>query len=148
MAPAVRSMRTLNERAAQVALRHGVRAATDVTGFGLLGHLGNILNGSGVGARIDFGALPLFEGVRHLAEAGVVPGGTQRNLEAAAHVIWAERVTLAGRMVCVDAQTSGGLLLAVDPANVDAVVADLKTAGTLASAIIGTITADRQLQVV
>ena len=148
MEPAVRSMRTLNDRAAKVALRHGVRAATDVTGFGLLGHLGNILDGSGVGARVDFGALPLFEGVRGLAEAGVVPGGTQRNLEAAEHVTWAQRVTLADRMICVDAQTSGGLLLAVDPAHVDAVVADLKAEGTLASAIIGTITADRQLQVV
>lgn len=148
MEPAVRSMRTLNDRAAKVALRHGVRTATDVTGFGLLGHLGNILNGSGVGARIDYGSLPLFEGVRHLAEAGVVPGGTQRNLEAAEQVQWAERLTLADRMICVDAQTSGGLLLAVDPARTDALVADLKTEGTLASAVIGTVTADRKLQVV
>jgi selenide,water dikinase len=147
MEPAIRSMRTLNDRAAKVALKHGVRAATDVTGFGLLGHLGNILNGSGVGARIEFRALPLLEGALRLAEAGVVPGGTQRNLEAADHVAWSPNLTLADRMICVDAQTSGGLLLAVDPSGVDALVADLKSEGTLASAVIGTITQDRQLRV-
>ena len=148
MEPAIRSMRTLNDRAAKVALQHGVRAATDVTGFGLLGHLGNILSGSGVGARIEFTSLPVLEGVRLLAEAGVVPGGTQRNFEAAEQVAWNPDLTLADRMICVDAQTSGGLLLAVDPARVNALVADLQTEGTLASAVIGTITADRQLQVV
>ena len=147
MAPAVRSMRTLNDRAAHVALKHGVRAATDVTGFGLLGHLGNILQGSGVGATIEFAALPLLPGVRGLAESGVVPGGTQRNLEAAEHVSWAANLTLADRTICVDAQTSGGLLLAVDPARVDALVADLKAESTLASAVIGTLTSDRQLLV-
>jgi selenide,water dikinase len=148
MGPAVQSMRTLNDRAARVALTHGVQAATDVTGFGLLGHLGNILQGSGVGAIIEFNSLPLLEGVRRLAEAGVVPGGTQRNLEAAEHVTWAPHLTLADRMICVDAQTSGGLLLAVDPSRVDDLIADLRVEGTRASVVIGTLTADRQLLVV
>ena len=147
MKPAVRSMRALNDRAARVALRHGVRAATDVTGFGLLGHLGNMLHGSGVGAQIEFAALPLLEGVRLLAEAGVVPGGTQRNLESVEPVTWDPALTLADRMICVDAQTSGGLLLAVDPAKVGALVADLETEATPAAAVIGTITAERTLRV-
>jgi selenide,water dikinase len=143
MVPAVRSMRTLNDRAMRVALRHGVRAATDITGFGLLGHLGNILNASGVGADVEFNALPLLQGARELASRGVIPGGTERNLEAASHVTWGEQLTQADRYLCVDAQTSGGLLLAVDPAKVEALVEDLKNEGTLARAVIGTITADQ-----
>ena len=147
MAEAIRSMRTLNDGASRVALRHGVRAATDVTGFGLLGHLGNILTASGVGARVDFAALPLLPRARELAAGGVVPGGTERNLDAAGHVSWGARLERADRLLCVDAQTSGGLLLAVDPARVDALVLDLRREGTLASAVIGTLTEDRALQV-
>lgn len=147
MAAAIRSMRTLNERAARVALRHGVRAATDVTGFGLLGHLGNILTASGVGADIEMEALPVLEGARDLAAKGVVPGGTERNLEAADQVKWGTGVTTADRYLCVDAQTSGGLLLAVNPSAVDDLVRDLKREGTLASAVIGTLTANPGLRV-
>lgn len=147
MAPAVRSMRTLNDRAARVALRHGVRAATDVTGFGLLGHLGNILSASSVGAEIEIAALPVLEGARELAGKGVIPGGTERNLEAAGHVAWGPKVTPADRYLCVDAQTSGGLLLAVDPSEVDELVRELEQEGSLASAVIGTLTADPGLRV-
>jgi selenide,water dikinase len=147
MAEAIRSMRTLNDRASRVALQHGVRAATDVTGFGLLGHLGNILTASGVGARIEFASLPFFERARELAASGVVPGGTERNLEAAGHVSWGASLDRADRLLCVDAQTSGGLLLAVDPARVEALVTDLRREGTLASAVIGTLTEDRALHV-
>ena len=147
MAAAIQSMRTLNDRASRVALKHGVRAATDVTGFGLLGHLGNILNASGVGGRVDFAALPLFDGARELASAGVVPGGTERNLEAASHVSWGANLTRADQMLSVDAQTSGGLLLAVQPSRVEALVADLQREGTLASALIGTLTEERVLEV-
>jgi selenide,water dikinase len=143
VAPAVRSMRTLNDRAARVALRHGVRAATDVTGFGLLGHLGNILEGSGVGAEVSFGALPLLPGALELARQGVVPGGTERNLEAAAQVEWSGALGPAERHLAVDAQTSGGLLLAVPDAVVAGLVADLEREGTPAAAIIGTVTGSR-----
>jgi selenide,water dikinase len=147
MAVAIRSMRTLNDRASQVALNHGVRAATDVTGFGLLGHLGNILNASGVGAIVDFHALPLFDQAHELAARGVVPGGTERNLEAASHVSWGESLTRADQLLSVDAQTSGGLLLAVAPSRVGSLVADLEREGTLASAVIGTLTSERILRV-
>ena len=147
MAVAIRSMRTLNDRASRVALKHGVRAATDVTGFGLLGHLGNILNASGVGAVVDFHALPLFEQAHELAASGVVPGGTERNLEAASHVSWGSSLTRADQLLAVDAQTSGGLLLAVAPARVESLVADLEREGTLASAVIGTLTSERALRV-
>ena len=80
MAEAVRSMTTLNEGAARAALAVGVSAATDVTGFGLLGHLGNMLAASKVGAEIAFEALPILPHALSLAGRGIVPGGTQRNL--------------------------------------------------------------------
>ena len=147
MAVAIRSMRTLNDRASRVALKHGVRTATDVTGFGLLGHLGNILNASGVGALVEFHALPFFEQAHELAASGVVPGGTERNLEAASHVSWGDTLTRADQLLAVDAQTSGGLLLAVAPSQVDSLVADLEREGSLANAVIGTLTSERVLRV-
>lgn len=147
MAPAVRSMRTLNAGAMKAALANGIRAATDVTGFGLLGHLGNILRASGVGAQLDFAALPFLDGVRSLAEQGVVPGGTVRNYEAAAEVSWGTQLNLADRHMVVDAQTSGGLLLAVHPDNLGGLLKSLRQAGTLSQAVIGTLTEQVGLRV-
>jgi selenide,water dikinase len=141
MAEAVRSMTTLNEGAARAALAVGVSAATDVTGFGLLGHLGNILAASKVGAEIAFGALPILPHAMSLAGRGIVPGGTQRNLAAASEVEWADDLTPTERILCVDAQTSGGLLLAVPPENEAALLAALREAGTPAAAVIGRVTA-------
>lgn len=143
MTEAIRSMRALNAGAMRVALAHGVRAATDVTGFGLLGHLGNLLTGSGVGAEIDFAALPLLEGAMALAERGVVPGGTERNYQAALDVTWDPGLTQAERYLAVDAQTSGGLLLAVAADRVENLVADLTRGNSLSSAVIGTLTPAR-----
>lgn len=111
---AVASMAALNEGAATAMRRVGVRAATDVTGFGLLGHVGELIRASGVSASIDAGTVPLLPGVRELAAAGVVPGGTTRNLDSARRFTdfgGADDVT---QIVLADAQTSGGLLVAVD----------------------------------
>jgi selenide,water dikinase len=141
MADAVRSMTTLNEGAARAALAVGVSAATDVTWFGLLGHLGNILTASKVGAELAFAALPILPHALNLAHRGIVPGGTQRNLQAAEHVAWADDVTPTERLLCVDAQTSGGLLLAVPPENEAALLAALREAETPAAAVIGRLTA-------
>jgi selenide, water dikinase len=141
MAEAVRSMTTLNEGAARAALEVGVSAATDVTGFGLLGHLGNILAASKVAAEIAFESLPILPHVLSLAGRGIVPGGSQRNLAAAADVVeWADDVTATERIVCVDAQTSGGLLLAVPPENEGPLLAALRQAETPAAAVIGRLT--------
>ncbi|HEX3275664.1 MAG TPA: selenide, water dikinase SelD [Gemmatimonadales bacterium] len=141
MAEAVRSMTTLNEGAARAALAVGVSAATDVTGFGLLGHLGNILAASGVGAEIAVEALPVLAHALNLAGRGIVPGGTQRNLAAAAQVTWDDDVTPVERLICVDAQTSGGLLLATPPEHEAALLAALREAETPAAAVIGRLTA-------
>jgi selenide, water dikinase len=136
--PAVRSMTELNQGAARAALEAGVRCATDVTGFGLLGHLGNILAASGVGARIEFSRLPILSGAVELAARGCVPGGTRRNLEAA-RAEWADDLGEAERLLVVDAQTSGGLLLAVPPARLELLLAALAREGTPAAAVIGEI---------
>ncbi len=136
LAEATEVMRALNAGASRVAVAHGVRAATDVTGFGLLGHLGNILEQSGLAAEIGYQNLPVMANVVALAAEGVVPGGTRRNLLAADQVTWQD-IDEAERLVCADAQTSGGLLLAVSPGAVDALMADLAEAGTFAAARIG-----------
>lgn len=139
MVEAVRSMTTLNDGAARAALKVGVSAATDVTGFGLIGHLTGILEASKVAAELAFDAIPLLPHARNLAARGVIPGGTQRNLEAAERVEWAADLGLADRHLCVDAQTSGGLLLAVPPEHEAALLAALREEATPATAVIGRI---------
>ena len=141
---AVASMTTLNAGAARAMLAVGVDAATDVTGFGLLGHLHNMLAASGVSADVDAAAVPLLPGAAELAspEMGAVPGGTGRNRDAVApHVTFAPGVDEPTRVLLCDAQTSGGLLLAVPAERADALVAALKKEGTPAAARIGRVTA-------
>ena len=140
MAEAVRSMTTLNDGAARAALRVGVSAATDVTGFGLIGHLSGILEASKVGAEIVFDSIPLLAHAKNLASRGVVPGGTQRNLEAAVNVEWSPELSAADRYLCCDAQTSGGLLLAVPAENESAILTALREERTPSAAVIGRIT--------
>jgi len=139
MAEAVRSMTTLNDGAARAALRVGVSAATDVTGFGLLGHLGQLLEASGVAAEVGYEALPILPHAWNLASRGIVPGGTQRNLEAAGKVVWADDVGPVDRILCADAQTSGGLLLAVPKENEAALLQALREEETPAAAAIGRV---------
>lgn len=112
---AVESMATLNAGAAAAMRRIGVVAATDVTGFGLLGHLGELARASGVSAVVEFSRLPIFEGVLELAAADVVPGGSQRNLRAVSRFTRFGDHSGGEQMIAADAQTSGGLLIAVDP---------------------------------
>jgi selenide, water dikinase len=136
---AVRSMTALNDGAAKAALRVGVSAATDVTGFGLLRHLGNMLAASKVAAEVAFESLPLLPHALNLAARGIVSGGTQRNLEAAKDLEWADDLAHHERVLCVDAQTSGGLLLAVPKENEAALLDALREAATPAAAVIGRI---------
>jgi selenide,water dikinase len=143
MTEAVRSMSTLNDGAARAALRVGVSAATDVTGFGLIGHLTNMLEASKVAAEIAFEAIPILAHARNLASRGVVPGGTERNLEAADNVEWSPELGPADRYLCVDAQTSGGLLLAVPAENEAALLTALKEERTPVAAVIGRVVAGK-----
>jgi selenide,water dikinase len=140
---AIASMRLSSQAAAHCLRRHVATACTDVTGFGLLGHLREMTDGSGVGARISLAAVPVLNGVRELAENDVVPGGSRRNLAfVEASVVFADTITTTGRLLLADAQTSGGLLIAVPAARADALRNALVDAGTPAAAEIGKITDD------
>lgn len=109
---AVAQMVELNRDAAQAAVAAGVRAATDVTGFGLLGHLFKMCRASGVGASLDLTAVPLIEGARSSLEEGFVPGGSRRNLDwVRPHLETGSGVTEDDLILLADAQTSGGLLV-------------------------------------
>jgi selenide,water dikinase len=139
---AVRCMTTLNAAAADAARGAGVRAATDVTGFGLLGHLRSMLAASGCAAEIVAAAVPRLPHARDLALAGCVPGGTRRNLESvAATTVFDDGLDETERLILADAQTSGGLLLCVPGPAVAALVAALESGGSLAAAVIGTVVA-------
>jgi selenide,water dikinase len=140
MAEAVRSMTTLNDGAMRAALEVGVSAATDVTGFGLVGHLTQMLDASQVAAELSYESLPILSHAWNLASRGIVPGGTQRNLEAAERVTWSDDLTPADRLLCVDAQTSGGLLLAVPPEHEAPLLEALRREPTPAVAVIGRVT--------
>ena len=144
LATAVDIMTTLNAgaRDAGRALGDAVHGATDVTGFGLLGHLGELARGSGVGARVERAAVPVIDGVSALVRDGFVAGGTQRNHAFVSEFVdWGD-ATDDEQLLLADAQTSGGLLFAVDPDAADALVAGLEAQGTLAAARIGQLTAD------
>ena len=139
---AVASMTTLNDGAALAALAASVRAATDVTGFGLLGHLRSLLLASGVAAELSAAAVPLLPGARALAEAGSIPGGTRRNLDSvAATTTFDASLDEASRLLLADAQTSGGLLLAVAETHLAALLEGLRVNGAPASAVVGRVVA-------
>ena len=151
MAGAIRSMTTLNGSAAKIGRAFGTTAATDVTGFGLLGHLRNIVRGSNVTATIELAALPLLPDAIDHMRAKVCPAGSKANrAHVAQDTAWqggaplsvegddSERELLAS-LAC-DAQTSGGLLLCLPAARADACVAELRAAG-LPAARVGSLAA-------
>ena len=137
---AIAAMKTLNRGAKDAALAAGARAATDVTGFGLLGHLHHVLAASRCAARLDASALPLLDFARELAGAGLVPGGSKKNRAyVEAHVTFAPDVDEIARILLCDAQTSGGLLLAVPPGGERTLLAELERRGAPARAVIGEV---------
>ena len=108
---AISSMVALNRDASRAALAAGIRAATDVTGFGLLGHLHKMARASGVAARVDAAAVPYVAGAREALAAGHVPGGSRRNLDWVRPHLAADGVAEEELILLADAQTSGGLLV-------------------------------------
>ena len=109
-------MTALNRGAGEAMVAVGASAATDVSGYGLLGHLHELTLASGMGAEISFDRIPILEGVRELAARDVVPGGSHDNLKALEEtgaIDWSTRLDEGDRLVLADAQTSGGLLIAV-----------------------------------
>jgi selenide, water dikinase len=146
-AAAIRSMTTLNASGARIGHRHGVTCATDVTGFGLLGHLRNICRGSNLTARIELARVPLLPDALDHLRANLCPGGSKANREnLAPDTRWSSGAAFAPNMgeghaemlasLACDAQTSGGLLLCV-PADRAAACVDELRAEQLPAAIVG-----------
>jgi selenide, water dikinase len=132
---AIASMTRLNAEAMQVALAAGAAGATDITGFGLLGHLRKMVEASEVDADLESEAVPVLKGVGRLVSAGLVPGGTRRNLAWAAERLVAGDIGEETLLVLADAQTSGGLLFGAEPARARAAVAALEATGHTAAVI-------------
>lgn len=135
---AVGSMTQLNEAGARLMVEAGASAATDVTGFSLMGHLLQMLEDR-LDAHLDLDAVPLLGGAAELAGKGVLPGGSKRNREAQQPAVDLVRVPEEVAAVLFDAQTSGGLLMAVHPDVADTLVRSLVDAGHSRAARIGTL---------
>ncbi|AWS43668.1 selenide, water dikinase SelD [Streptosporangium sp. 'caverna'] len=140
---AVQAMTRLNADAAAVARAAGLSGGTDVTGYGLIGHLHEMALAAGIAARVQAGEVPLLPGVADLIERGCVPDGTRRTLAGALKEDWFDPGPLphSGRLLIADAQTSGGLLLAVKPEHADTVVTHLRDRGDEAAVIVGDLVA-------
>jgi len=133
-------MATLNRSAKDAALAAGAHAATDVTGFGLLGHLRHLAIGANCAARLWPRAVPVLDCVRPLAAAGAVPGGTKKNLAYVdPYCSWRIELAESERLILADAQTSGGLLIAVPPDRADELVTDLQRRRAPACSIVGEV---------
>ena len=128
MALAVRLMTTLNRAARNAMVKYRVHACTDVTGFGLMGHSAEMAQGSGVELHLDVDAIDLIPEALELARMGILPEGMYRNRSFAEPFVDPGRTELARQDLLYDPQTSGGLLIAVDPADADALYEELKDA--------------------
>lgn len=137
---ALDTMKLLNKNGAEVMRRHAIRCATDVTGFSLLGHIYEMAAGSNVAIRIVSTAVPLLPRAYDLIEMGCIPGASFRNLRYIdPHIRFETGIDYNLKMLLVDAQTSGGLILSCPADQTMAVLADLKTAGYSDAAVIGAV---------
>jgi len=133
---AVKVMRGLNRAAAEVMVEVGVHACTDVTGFGLLGHLQEMAEASGVSAQVSLDRVPVLPGVWELVRRDAVPGGSRNNQRyLMERVTWGEGIKPDEQVVLCDAQTSGGLLMAVSPRRRSRLLAALRERGVSATEI-------------
>jgi selenide,water dikinase len=141
---AVRAMTTLNRRAAELMTQMPeVHACTDITGFGLLGHACEMIEGSDAGLRIDASAVPYFDGVRELVESGYVPGGLYRNKNFRMPMIDVEPSCPEWLLeILFDPQTAGGLLIALPAGGAETLVKRMREAGMDDAAVVGEVTAE------
>ncbi len=136
----VESMSSLNRIPAEIFPRYDVHAVTDVTGFGLLGHLLELARASQVSARINFGSVPLLEGAKDSARNGMIPGGSLQNLEFVSnHVDWKTELSREQKFLLADAQTSGGLLVSLPETEAGKYLSEVRQAGCPRAEIIGEI---------
>lgn len=136
-------MTALNNTASQAAVKVGVNACTDITGFGLLGHTYELAKASNVGVVIEAGKVPVIEETWEYVAQNIVPGGTRANLKYLEPVVEFDReITEDMKLVLADAITSGGLLVSVKPENLDSLLAQMTGLGTLEAAVIGRVVRD------
>jgi selenide,water dikinase len=146
---AISHMIRLNNDGAAVMQRYGVRGATDITGFGLAGHALKMARGSEVTIKLNMGSVPLMTGVFDLVSQGCIPGAAFRNLDYAERdTLLEEDLDYSLRMISLDAQTSGGLLISVPEENVSALMADLHDAGHTEAAVIGSVQPKRDYSLI
>ncbi len=139
----VKSMTTLNQKAAELMQEIGVHAGTDVTGFGLLGHAGEMINGSDVGMVIHSAAVPFFPEAREYAEKGMIPGGLHRNRDFRSGMVsMAKTVPDYMSDILFDPQTSGGLLISVAPEKARSLLERMHQEGIPEAALVGEVVAE------
>jgi selenide,water dikinase len=135
---AIEVMSELNSNAARIMLNYPVNACTDVTGFGLLGHLKEMTQSSGVDITVDAISVPIIEGVKDLAANNIVPGGTQNNLDFVSDFVeWTAKITPADKHIFCDAQTSGGLIIVIPQKYENEILENLLSEGISDARIIG-----------
>jgi selenide,water dikinase len=140
VAKAIQSMASLNDKAAGAMMKFNVHACTDVTGFGLLGHLSEMVQGSEISAVLDYRTIPVFNGVKELIDIGMVPGGTYRNRDYRIGMVEQDESLPDYVMhILFDPQTSGGLLIAVPEDEAEALLDEIHNAGIPEAAIIGEV---------
>lgn len=137
---ALDNMKLLNNKAAEIMNRYKIKCATDITGFGLLGHAMKMADGSNVSIKIDSSKVPILPSVLELIEMGCIPGAAFRNQEfTEAQCHFEASVDYNHKMLVLDAQTSGGLLMSVKPQDVDGIVKELKQSGYPQSCVVGDV---------
>ena len=133
-------MAALNHQAAEAMAETGVNACTDITGFGLLGHLYEMATGSGVDIELSASSVPVLKEAEQFASSNVIPGGTLNNLAfVEPHVDFAASIPRVTRILLADAQTSGGLLMSVPPDRVQGLLERLQKRGVIHADKIGTV---------
>jgi selenide,water dikinase len=143
VAKAIECMTTLNRKAAELMIEVEVHACTDVTGFGLLGHACEMIEGTDVGMVIDSSSIPLLPGTEEYARMGLIPGGTIRNRDFRLHMIeLATQISDVGLLILFDAQTSGGLLISVPATEAETLAERMHEHGIQDAAIIGEVVAE------
>ena len=140
---AIITMAELNKNSSEIMMRIGANACTDITGFGLLGHLHRMVLGSGVRARIELSKVPTIPGTWELVELGIVPGGTRRNLDSLKNIMdWHPDITEEAKLILSDAQTSGGLLISLPETKAKKFCDEAEILGSTAAVIGKIVSAD------
>jgi len=138
--PILESMKQLNKEGSRIMQKYGVKCATDITGFGLLGHALKLAMGSNVTLKINSAQVPAFDGAMNLIEMGCIPGACFRNLEYVENDCSFEKsLSYNHKMLLLDAQTSGGLLICCNEKNVNKMIEELSESGYASTCVIGSV---------